>query len=121
MQFLYFEIDSRNIFTHAIRRHHVSCRRQSRTIEAVLTRVLVIVWSFLHLPFVMSYILASGALSKLVIAHDCANADPDWLAEANALKSEEEIPIGLRWFYCTGLGIALASMGLSLLLIKYLC
>ena len=59
----------------------------------------------------MSYILASGALSKLVVAHDCINADPETLTELYALRSEGEIRIGLRWFYCAGLGIALACMG----------
>ena len=73
----------------------------------------VVLWMFLHLPFIMSFILASGALSKLVVAHDCVNADPETLTELYALKSESEIRIGLRWFYCAGLGIALACMGES--------
>ena len=61
----------------------------------------------------MSIILASGALSKLVIAHDCANADPHTLTEAYALRSTEEIDDGLRWFYSAGLGLALACMSES--------
>ncbi|MCJ1403195.1 hypothetical protein MMC11_006418 [Xylographa trunciseda] len=59
----------------------------------------------------MSFVLASGALSKLVVAHDCANADPSTLTPPYALKSEPDIQIGLRWFYCAGLGVALACMG----------
>ncbi|MCJ1384931.1 hypothetical protein MMC17_008049 [Xylographa soralifera] len=59
----------------------------------------------------MSFVLASGALSKLVIAHDCSNADPSTLTPSYAQKSAPDIDIGLRWFYCAGLGIALACMG----------
>lgn len=69
------------------------------------------IWSNIHLPFIMAYILAAGALSKLVIAHDCPNADTETLAEASALRSEAEVSIGIRWFYCAGLGTALACMG----------
>ena len=59
----------------------------------------------------MSFVLASGALSKLVVAHDCGNADPSTLTLLYAQKSEADVEIGLRWFYCAGLGIALACMG----------
>ncbi|MCJ1438309.1 hypothetical protein MMC27_007697 [Xylographa pallens] len=59
----------------------------------------------------MSFVLASGALSKLVVAHDCANANPATLTTAYAQRSEPDIAMGLRWFYCAGLGIALACMG----------
>lgn len=70
-------------------------------------------WVSIHLPFLLGYSLAGAALSKLVVAHDCPNADVENLTEFYAHKSEEEINIGLRWFYCGGIGIALLSMGQS--------
>ena len=93
---LYFEIDSYNLHTHAIRRHFMSS----------------ILWITAHLPFIMAYVLAGASLSRLVIATDCRDANPEDLTEAYALKSESEIPTGLRWFYCCGLGIALLSMSI---------
>ena len=39
------------------------------------------------------------------------NADLEWLAESSAGRSEEEISIGLRWFFYAGLGISVACMG----------
>ncbi|MCJ1420729.1 hypothetical protein MMC32_007088, partial [Xylographa parallela] len=95
LNMLYFDIDSHNLYTHAIRRHYIAFT----------------FWIWLHLLFIMSFVLASGALAKLVIAHDCGSADPATLTAAYAQKSEPEIDIGLRWFYCAGLGIALACMG----------
>jgi hypothetical protein len=68
-------------------------------------------WSSVHLPFIMSYVLGAAALSKLVVAHDCANADPHDLTHFYEEKSEDHIPIGLRWFYCGGFAVALAGMG----------
>jgi hypothetical protein len=70
-------------------------------------------WGTAHVPFIMSFVLAAAALSKLVLATDCSDTKLDDLTEAYMLKSEPEIPIGLRWFYCAGLGIALACMGKS--------
>jgi hypothetical protein len=61
----------------------------------------------------MSFVLYGGALSRLVVAHDCADADESNLTEAFAHKSEAEINSGLRWFYCAGLAVALACMGKS--------
>lgn len=58
----------------------------------------------------MAYVIASASLSKLVIAHDCESTDIESLDEESRNTSEEEIPIGLRWFYCAGLGIALVCM-----------
>ncbi|KAI9759129.1 MAG: hypothetical protein M4579_002576 [Chaenotheca gracillima] len=92
---LYFEIDGYNLFTHAIRRHFFSAT----------------IWLSIHLPFIMSFVLAAGALSRLVLAHDCPDANLEDLAETSAIKSEEEVSMGLRWFYCGGISIALASMG----------
>lgn len=91
---IYFEIDGTNLFQHAIRR-------------AVWSSV---VWVGVHLPFIMSFVLSAAALSKLVIAHDCHNADPESLSDMYIPKSEAEISHGLRWFYCAGLGLALAFM-----------
>ena len=91
---LYFEIDAYNLHTHAIRRHMVSS----------------FVWIFAHLPFIMAYVLAGACLSKIVLAHDCQDAELDFLTETYAERSEEELSHGLRWFYCAGLGIALLSM-----------
>ncbi len=69
-------------------------------------------WSTAHIPFVMSFVLAAAALSKLVVATDCSGTKLEDLTEMYMLKSEPEIPIGLRWFYCAGLGIALLCMGI---------
>ncbi|KAI4219338.1 MAG: hypothetical protein L6R36_008391 [Xanthoria steineri] len=91
---LYFEIDGWNIQTHAIRRHVLSS----------------VIWITIHLPFIMSYVLAGASLSRLVVAHDCQDAEVEQLSGNSAVLSEEEIPRGLRWFYCAGLGAALLSM-----------
>jgi len=64
----------------------------------------------------MSFILAAGSLSKLVLATDCSDANIEDLTEMYMVKSEHEIPPGLRWFYCAGLGIALLCMGASSIL-----
>lgn len=65
-------------------------------------------WNTIHIPFVMSFVMAGAALSKVVLATDCRNTNIDFLTPAYMLKSEPQIPSGLRWFYCCGLGIALA-------------
>lgn len=77
-------------------------------------------WGACHVPFIMSFVLAAAALSKLVLATDCPDATLASLTAAYADKSEPIIPIGLRWFYCVGLGIALASMGESLLPLSFI-
>lgn len=58
----------------------------------------------------MGYVLAGACLSKIVLAHDCQDAELDYLTETYAGRSEEELSYGLRWFYCAGLGVALLSM-----------
>ena len=55
--------------------------------------------------------LAAGALAKIVVVRDCDNADLELLTHGSQLKSEPELPVGLRWFFCAGLGAALACMG----------
>lgn len=92
---IYFEIDGANLSAHAIRRHKLSA----------------FVWGMAHLPFIMSFILAGAALSRLVVAHDTSNAHLEGLTEEYEERSTEEITQGIRWFYCAGLGIALALMG----------
>ena len=91
---IYFEIDACNIHTHAIRRHIASS----------------MAWVVFHLPFIMSFVLAGASLSRLVLAHDCNDTDLESLGENYVGRSEPEIPIGLRWFYCGGLGTALICM-----------
>ena len=94
---IYFEIDHYKIHVHAIRRHWVSS----------------LAWISMHLPFVMAYVLAAATLSKLVLAHDCADANSRDLGEGYAQKSEaigDELPVGLRWFYCCGIGVSLICM-----------
>ncbi|MCJ1280498.1 hypothetical protein MMC21_008327 [Puttea exsequens] len=93
---LYFEIDAWNLHTHAIRRHFLSA----------------LMWNTAHLPFIMGYVIAGAALSRLVLATDCRDANPEDLTEVYASRAEHEVSSGLRWFYCGGLGVALFSMGL---------
>ena len=75
----------------------------------------------MHLPFIMSFVLAAASLARLVVSHDCADADPETLAEGSREKSEAGIEIGLRWFYCAGLGIAMACMGIHHLQQDHYC
>lgn len=58
----------------------------------------------------MAYMISSAALSKLVVAADCADTNPETLAEASQAESELEVALGLRLFYCVGLGASLACM-----------
>lgn len=67
----------------------------------------------------MAFVLGAAALSKIVLATDCPNALLESLTEFYVEKSEHEIPIGLRWFYCAGLGIALFCMGMIPLSISW--
>lgn len=93
---VYFEVDGTNIHTHAIRRHVNSA----------------FLWQNAHLTFIMGYILASAALSKLVVAADCPDAAAETLTEFYQHRSEDHVSMGLRFYYCTGLAVALLSMGL---------
>ena len=76
--------------------------------------VTALLWTIIHFPFIMAYVLAGAALSRLVLATDCHDANVDDLTEAYIGKSESELSSGLRWFYCTGLGIALLCMSTPL-------
>jgi hypothetical protein len=80
-QWLYFEIDHAGVHVHAIRRHWVSSTA----------------WIILHLPFVLSYALAAATLSKLVLAHDCKDANFEDLGEAFQGRIEAVLEDGLRW------------------------
>lgn len=98
---LYFDADGANLQMHAIRRHKITS----------------FAWIMAHLPFVMAFILAGGALSRLVLATDnIAGSEENWMAvkehlgESYQAKSEHEVPAGIRWFYCGGLAVALLFM-----------
>ncbi|KAK4547050.1 hypothetical protein LTR36_001271 [Oleoguttula mirabilis] len=93
---IYFEIDGANLRLHAIRRHKASA----------------MLWNFSHLPFIMAFVLAGGALARLVVATDTPQSRLEDLTEAYQVRSEPEIRAGIRWFYCAGLAIALGGMGL---------
>jgi len=72
---------------------------------------IALLWVSAHLPFLLGFSLAGASLSKLVVAHDCPGADVESLTEAYMAKSSDTVDIGLRWFYCGGLGVAVMSMG----------
>ncbi|KAL8309273.1 hypothetical protein RB597_009511 [Gaeumannomyces tritici] len=93
---LYFDVDASNIHVHAI-------RRSSKH---------YIIWLMAHLPFIMSYTVATAGLSKLVVASDVADASPKDLTSTYAHRSEAHVPLGIRLFYCVGLSLSLALMGL---------
>jgi hypothetical protein len=109
---IYFEIDGMDLFSHAIRRNVTSGKSSHHTyhFNHNANHPTAMLWSSVHLPFIMAYVLGAAALSKLVVAHDCADADPHDLTHFYEEKSEEHIPVGLRWFYCGGFAIALAGM-----------
>lgn len=111
---IYFELDGDDIFNHAIRRN-VPAGASSFLLLALKFVLMseALLWTVAHLPFVMSFILGAAALSKLVLANDCQDTSLAALTEAYRVASEDEIPIGLRWFYCAGLGIALFCMGIA--------
>lgn len=70
------------------------------------------IWTTIHFPFIMAYVLAGASLSRLVLATDCHDANNNTLTDAYSSISKPEISIGLRWFYCAGLGVALISMSM---------
>ncbi|KAG0648108.1 hypothetical protein D0Z07_5884 [Hyphodiscus hymeniophilus] len=55
-----------------------------------------LLWATAHLPFIMSFVLAAGSLSKLVLATDCSDTKLEDLTEAYSQKSDRDIPQGLR-------------------------
>lgn len=60
----------------------------------------------------MSYVLAAAMLSRIVLAHDCPNSPPSHLSPAYEEHSVEMLSSGQRWFYCSGLGVAMLCMTL---------
>ena len=72
--------------------------------------VAAMLWTTIHLPFIMAYVLAGAALSRLVLATDCHDANVEDLTDAYTDSSKPEVSSALRWFYCAGLGIALLCM-----------
>lgn len=92
---IYFDVDQKYQLAQSAQRH---------TISAAL-------WFNAHLPFIMAFTLSAAALSRLVVAHDCINANPEDLIPTWEERSEAELTRGLRWFYCSGLGIAFFFMG----------
>ena len=66
-------------------------------------------WQYAHLFFIMSFILSSASLSRMVLATDCANAPLEDLTEFYQRRSMESVSLGLRLYYSVGLGIALLS------------
>lgn len=70
------------------------------------------IWFFIHLPFIMSFVLSAGALAVLVRAHDCPDADVETLYETFIPRSEDHISAGLQWYYCGGLGISLICLAI---------
>jgi low temperature requirement protein LtrA len=93
---IYFEIDHYGLHVHAIRRHWLSSS----------------VWVSAQVPFIMGYVLAAATLSQLVLAHDCADANPETLGEDYVARSAATVLPGIRWYYCGGLGVALISMSI---------
>lgn len=59
----------------------------------------------------MAYIVATSALSTLVLATDVPGTEIEQLSEADRPRSEEHFPLGVRFFYCHGLAITLLAMG----------
>lgn len=58
----------------------------------------------------MSYIVATSALSRLVLATDVPGTDLNQLAEPYRDSAEDHFNAGVRFFYCHGLAIALLCM-----------
>lgn len=58
----------------------------------------------------MSYILATAAMSKIVLATDVANADASTLGSHYSPLAEAPVSEAIRLIYCYGLGIANLSM-----------
>jgi hypothetical protein len=65
-------------------------------------------WFTLHLPFILSFVLAGAALARIVLTHDIETVS--YLASISISRSDETVAAGQRYFYCAGLGIALLCM-----------
>jgi low temperature requirement protein LtrA len=111
---MYFEIDTFNMHTHAIRHHFLASKwkRWFSRLESATNQDPGFIWISSHLPFTMAYTLAGSALSKIVLAHDTVESEAEMLFEPYNTRSEEHIPIALMWYYCGGIGTALFCMAL---------
>lgn len=69
-------------------------------------------WNSAHLPFIMGYIVATSALSRLVLTTDVPNTNPEQLTEHYHELAEDHFGSGVRFFYCHGLAIALLCMAI---------
>ncbi|KAK2600105.1 hypothetical protein QQS21_005191 [Conoideocrella luteorostrata] len=118
---IYFDIDASTINVHAIRHSGLGGKYTHPQVLIVilvtittrfsLTLNVAVLWQFAHLPFVMGYIVATSALSTLVIALDVPGTQRDQLLPPKSTHAEEHFGSGVRYFYCHGLAIALLSMG----------
>ena len=77
---IYFEIDGANLFSHATRRH----------------KFTAFLRSVAHLPFIMAFVLGGGALARLVVATDTPHAELAHLTETYQACSDPEIRAGIR-------------------------
>jgi len=71
---------------------------------------IAFIWQWSHLLLSMSYILAAAGLFKLVVLTDCVNAPLSSLTAAAQHRSSPDLSLGLRLYYCVGLGLALSCM-----------
>jgi len=79
---IYFELDNdiQNIFQHAIRRSAFSGKLQAPLEKGASTNcATAVAWSSAHLPFIMGFVMASAALSRLVLTTDCPDGAYDRL------------------------------------------
>lgn len=110
---IYFDVDASTIKVHAIR-HSANGGAYLEHLTILIihanTHFAAILWQFAHLPFVMGYIVATSALSTLVLALDVPNAERDQLLSPYSERAEEHFSSGVRFFYCQGLAVALLSM-----------
>ncbi len=83
----------------------------SQTRHCELLTGIAWLWLSIHLPFAMAFTLSAATLSRIVLAHDTRESQPEDLTDTYAAKSEGEVSVGLWWFYCGGLSVALACMG----------
>lgn len=113
---IYFDVDGKNLNLHAIRRSANTGKSYFHKKTNIYIQCAwadtsaAILWQFAHLPFIMGYIVATSALTTLVLASDVADANPAELAEPYSAHSEDHFGNAVRFFYCQGLAIALLSM-----------
>jgi len=60
----------------------------------------------------MGFTLSGAALSRLVVAHDCRDAEIEYLTETYQERSLEAVEAGIRWFYCGGLSVAIFCLAI---------